>query len=248
MSIGRGDIVVHEARTGVPALIAFGHAGMVQDPLEFEHHELLKRIHRRGDRQFSRIYLNDPHGAGFDPGISKPPGSIEESVATLRVWLDELGPSEVITFGEGLGGHAVLVFGALLGALLGSLPSSHPRISSPTKPRFYHDLSAGSGSWPSSPNQRRRDSTMCPRFLKCTGFSGTATVLFGTRRRSDLADSVNLDVIHAQRLAVSPRVVLCPFPELGQGLLRAMIQGGDAERVLSSCSSTTTARRSRVLI
>ena len=73
-----------------------------------------------------------------------------------------------------------------------------------------------------------------PSLFERIGFSGTATVLFGTRCRSDLADSVSLDVIHAQRLALSPRVVLCPFPELGQGLLRAMIQGGDAERVLSS--------------
>jgi pimeloyl-ACP methyl ester carboxylesterase len=231
MISGREGCVAEVVRRGVPALLAFGQAGS-SEGAEFEHADLFERISRQREQPYSRLFLHDPSGAGFYRGVSWLRGTIEEVVAFLRSLIAELAPSEIITFGEGIGGHAALVYGALLSAtrIVAIEPPSHliaDELALYNDRRWERVLA----ELPEPATARRHD---VPALFDRTGYPGRAYVLFGTQRGNPHHDAVNHNVIHAQRLALSDRVTLCPFPEVGQGLLAALSRRGDAEQVLGS--------------
>ena len=53
--------------------------------------------------------------------------AIDEVLAALQAMIVRLAPSEIVTFGTGLGGHAALIFGVLLGArrIVAVEPAAH---------------------------------------------------------------------------------------------------------------------------
>src|SRR5262249_4513648 len=161
----------------------------------------------------SRLYLNDPFQEGLCRASTRLQRLIEQSTADLRAALHALAPSEVVTFGEGLGGHSALVFGALLHAarIIAIEPPSHliARELALSHDRRWDRLLTR------LPDPAIARSYDVPALFERVGYQGRALVLFGTRRTNDHHDAVNLNVIHAHRLALSPRVTLCPFPEFG---------------------------------
>jgi hypothetical protein len=227
----REESVVDTLRRGAPAVLAFGHAG-AGEGAEFEHAELFERIIQQRGQAFTRVFLHDPSGAGFYRGVSWLRGTIDEVVASLRSLIAELAPSEVITFGEGIGGHAALVYGALIGAtrIVAIEPPSHliaDELALHNDRRWERALA----ELPEPATARRHD---VPALFARTSYAGRAYVLFGTRRGNEHHDAVHHNVIHAHRLALSDRVTLCPYPWVCQGLLAALSGRGDAEQVLGS--------------
>ena len=214
---------------GVPAVLAFGRADGPGGA--FEHVELFERLARHRGRPFTRLFLPDPPGADSLLGGSWLLGATEEAVSSLRSWLVEREPSEVVTFGEGLGGHAALVFGAALGArrIVAVEPVSH--LDADELARHHDRRWERAVAALDDPSLARRSDVHA--LFDRLGYDGRAFVLFGTRRGNDHHDAVNQNVIHAHRLALSGRVTLRPFPEVWQGLLGELLRRGDAEDVLS---------------
>jgi hypothetical protein len=228
---GREGCFIDGVRRGVPALIAFGQVG-AGEWSEFEHADLFERITLQREQPFSRLYLHDPAGTGFYRGVSWLRGTIDEAIASLRSLFAELAPSEVITFGEGIGGHAALVYGALLGAtrIVAIEPPSHLIAD---ELALYNDRrwERALAELPEPATARRYD---VPALFARTSYAGRAYVLFGTRRGNEHPDAVHYNVIHAHRLALSDRVTLCPYPWVCQGVLAALSGRGDVEPVISS--------------
>jgi hypothetical protein len=231
MPSGREESVGNGIRRGVPVVLAFGQTG-AKERSGFEHADLIARIGRQREQPFSRIFLHDPSGTGFYRGVSWLRGAIDEVVAALRSLIKELAPSAIITFGEGLGGHAALVYGGLLGAsrIVAIEPPAH-LIADELASHNDHRWERALVELPEPEIARHYD---VPSLFKRIGYTGRAFILLGSRRGNDHHDAVSHNVIHAHRLALSDQVTLCPFPEVGQGLLSVLSECGEAEQVLGS--------------
>ncbi|WP_406698814.1 cupin-like domain-containing protein [Singulisphaera sp. Ch08] len=220
-----------EGRTarGGPLVIVFGQSQTPGEPLD--HANLFERIAQNRGRPFGHILLQDRGRAGFYRGATGLGDSIETTSSALQSMIVEFAPSEVITFGEGVGGHAALVFGVLLGAsrIVALEPPAHliaDELQRYHDRRWQHELN----ELPDLITARKYD---VPRLIEDRGFNGRAYILFGTQPGNDHYDAVHLNTIHAHRLALADQVTLCPFPDIQQGVLKGLVAHGDVTNVLS---------------
>ena len=172
-----------------------------------------------------RLDLWDRDGLGFYGGIEGLGGTIEEAAEALASLIDGLAPSRIIAVGRGVGGHAALVYGVMLGAsrIVAIEPYAH-LIGDVLEQ--YHDLRRPSEL------SRLPDPSVARRFevnslIDRRGYPGDVRVLLGTRRGNAHADAVHQNSIHAHWLGRSPRVTLHPFPESEPGLAGWLEGGGE---------------------
>lgn len=213
---------------GAPLLLLFGAPAASGESLA--HAGLFWTIARRRKPPCGLVFVHDRKRSGFYRGATGFGTSIDEVEATLRTMIERLEPSTIVTCGEGIGGHAALVFGILLGAsrIVALEPPSHLVADELAR---YHD-----GRWqhalaelPAPALARRFDVSS---LIAARGFRGRALILFGTRRGRD-GDHVHQNLIHAHRLARSDRVVLQPFPDVEHGVLDALVHRGEADAILT---------------
>jgi hypothetical protein len=225
----QGDRPEEGAARGVPLVIVFGKSREPGEP--YDHAPLFERLAEMSGRPFGVFLLQDRNRAGYFQGAVRLGDSIETTAAALRTMIEDFAPSQVITFGEGAGGHAALVFGVLLGAsrIVALEPPAHliaDELQRYNDRRWHHELD----ELPDPATARKYD--VIP-LIAAAGFHGRAFILFGTQRSNDYHDAVHLTTIHAHRLALVDQVTLCPFPDIRQGVLDGLTQHGDAESVLS---------------
>ncbi len=190
---------------GAPLVLAFGTAA---DPAV----GLPPIFDDPGAPEHGRIDLGDSRRSGYYRGVAGLGGSIAATADALKSIIDGLGPSRLITLGEGVGGHAALVFGILLRAdrIVAVQPAAH-LIAGVLEQ--YADR-----RWPGTlaemPDPAEAERFDAYALLGRHSFDGHAHILLGTRRTTDGADAVHQNAIHAQWLARSDRVRLHRFPEI----------------------------------
>ena len=213
---GRGDAVPNRHR-GTPLLITFG----LPEDLEFgptsegRNCDKVEIYHSSGRPYFSGV-----------PGFGR---TIDESVKSLRSTIDKRAPSELIICGTGLGGYAALVFGALLGAdrIVAVEPASH---LIQAELELYNDRRWQRES-ASVPDPSLASQYAATRLLEA--FAGEAFVLFGTGRHTPCGQAAHLNLIHAQWLARSGRVILVPLPQFRAGSCDELSRRGDLSQLLN---------------
>lgn len=214
---------------GAPLLLVFGRPAAPGESLE--HAGLYWQIARERDRPSGLVFLHDRERSGFYRGATWFGTTIDEVRQTLQAMVAELAPSELVTCGAGIGGHAALVFGILLGAarIVAFEPPGHliaDELALYNDRRWHLELA----ELPDPAEASRFDPSA---LIAETGFRGRIRVLLGTQRSNAYHDAVHQNVVHAHRLARSDRVVLYPFPEVEHGVLDWLVRRGDARDVLS---------------
>lgn len=214
------DFTVRHAHRGGPLVLAFDAAEPDQlwDGAE------------SAEWPYSVVLLNDPSGAGYYRGVRGLGASIAAASDALRPIVAGLEPTEVFTCGTGLGGHAALIFGVLLGAdrIVAFEPPAHLIADELAR---YNDR-----RWRSLmtelPSPELARSFEVPALMTRRQFAGHAFVLYGTGRGDEHNDAAHQNLIHAQWLARSERVSLAPFPEIRPGLWTALAERGHLGAVL----------------
>jgi hypothetical protein len=224
----RDGYVIHRICPGAPLLLVFGASVARSDA--FEDGKLWERIAPHCGRSCSLVLLNDEYDAGYYRGITGLGDSIGESADNLRSMIASFNASEVIACGVALGGHAALVFGALLAAsrVVALEPVAHliaNELDCYNDRRWRNILAALPAP---SPGQTFNALTVMTR---CR-FDGDAFVLFGTGRGDAGSQAAHLNLVHAQWLARSERVTLCPFTDVRQDLWGELERRGELEEVV----------------
>ena len=205
MANDRGGFRLDRAQAGSPLVIAFG----IDETL-------LDAAAEPSGLAVGRIFLYDRARDGFYGGVAGLGDTIEGAVSALRSIINELSPDRVITIGRGIGGHAALVYGVLLGA--GRIVAIEPFAHLVEEVlEAYNDR-----RWPRELD-RMPDPALARRFevtglIDREGYRGHAHILLGTRRIDDHEEAVHLSSIHAHWLARSSRVTLHPFTDAAPGL------------------------------
>jgi hypothetical protein len=220
--------IIQRICPGAPILLVFGAAAADGDP--FENGKLWERIAEHRGRSCSVVLLEDARNAGYYRGIAGLGDSIDETAESLRSMIASFNASEVITCGVALGGHAALVFGALLAAsrVVAVEPVAHliaDELERYNDRRWRNVLAALPGP---SPGQRFNAVDVMTR----CGFAGEAFVLCGTGRVNANDYAAHLNLIHAQWLASSDRVTLYPFSDIWQDLWVELERRGQLEEVM----------------
>ena len=212
-----------------PMLVGVRHAEPVNDDA-FEHRQLWDRIAGHRGRSCSLVILQDAKNAGYYRGITGLGESVDETAENLRSMIARFNASKVITCGAALGGHAALVFGAILAAtrVVAVEPVAHLVADELERynDRRWRDVLAALPE--PSPGQRFNALDVMTR---CQ-FGGDAFVLFGTGRGNADGQAAHLNLVHAQWLARSERVTLCPFADVWQDLWEELEKPGELEGIM----------------
>ncbi len=214
---------VRRAGRGAPLVLAFGTApepavGMppiAEGPDTPEH---------------GRVDLGDSRRSAYYRGVSGLGRTIEATAEALRSIIDGLEPSRLITLGEGVGGHAALVFGILLRAdrIVAVQPAAH--LIGPVLERYADRRWPGTlAEMPDLDEAERFDAFA---LMRRRSYEGHAHVLLGTRRTNDGVDAVHQNAIHAQWLGRSGQVRLHPFPEVADLTLAWLAAAAEARGML----------------
>jgi hypothetical protein len=192
---------------------------------------LIDRVASESGGPVIQICLRDRLCNGYYGGAQGLGETIEETVAALARTIADLAPGQVVTFGAGIGGHAALLYGCLLGAsrIVSIEPYAHLVEEILEK---YHDRrwSRELARLPDLTLARRFD---IPRLFEREKYSGQAHILLGTRPFQERGDSVHLNAIHAHWLGRSAQVCLHPFSEYDSPLLPTLNERDQAIRFLA---------------
>jgi hypothetical protein len=192
---------------------------------------LIDRAARESGGPVDRLFLRDRVGDGYYGGAEGLGDTIEGTVAALARLIDNLSPDRIVTIGPGIGGHAALIYGCLLGAsrIVSIEPYAHlveEILEKYHDKRWHRELS----QLPDPTLARRFE---IPRLFEREQYSGQAHILLGTRPLHEGGDAVHLNAIHAHWLGRSAQVFLHPFSEYNPALLPGLDGGDRAIRLLS---------------
>jgi hypothetical protein len=182
------------------------------------------------ERPSSVILLKDSTGAGYYGGVRGLGESIVEASEALWTIIVGLDPAEILTCGSGLGGHAALIFGVLLGAdrIVAFEPAAHLIADELAR---YNDR-RWQGLMTALPDPSLARKFDVPALMASRDFSGHAFVLFGTGRGNESNEDAHQNLIHAQWLARSECVSLAPLPEIKSGVWTSLAKRGYLDAVL----------------
>lgn len=100
---------------GRPLIISFSFA-FWDKPCDFDFVGRLNKIEGLYGKPFNKIFLRDRYSQWYQRGVYGLGDCIDEVAAALKIEIEAIRPSFIVTIGQSMGGYAALVFGALLGA------------------------------------------------------------------------------------------------------------------------------------
>ncbi|WP_406698815.1 hypothetical protein V5E97_08000 [Singulisphaera sp. Ch08] len=217
---------------GRPLLISFGFNDWNRVP-NFEFFGRTKRLEARFGIRFNRLLIRDVANAWYHRGVPGLGAHVDEVAATLRSLIRSIGPSEVITIGQSMGGYAAIMFGMLLATdrIVAFGPLSH---LNPSEAILYGDrrfLPVMEALQADPPKSAYLD---LPQLGEALHYQGELHVIFGTHPGRDDGVSGNLDAIHALRLARLPSVTLFPYPESDHPVVHWLIEHHQIDDLLAS--------------
>ena len=165
---------------------------------------------------------------------------MDASAPALRELVRRIAPSQTTTIGQSMGAYAAVMFGLLLDveriAAFGPLSFLDVR-----QARLYHEL-----RWLPVMESLAQDpppSGYPDLAALCRARATDKTQIhlaFGTRpdaanAGASASESVNLDAMHAQRLAAFGRCTLHPFPHSGHAVVQHLIDTKRINGLLAKC-------------
>ncbi|MHC5544551.1 hypothetical protein ACYOEI_40490, partial [Singulisphaera rosea] len=143
-----------------------------------------------------------------------------------------IGPSEVITIGQSMGGYAAVLFGMLLNAdrIVAFGPLSH---LDPAEAERYGDRRFLPVMQQLRDDPPKSGYSDLVELGKALDYRGDLHVLFGTHPGIDDGVSGNLDALHAFRLARLPHVTLHPYPQSVHAVIQWLIDNKQIDDLLA---------------
>jgi hypothetical protein len=218
------DVLVDRVVAGEILVISFGFVSWDARP-NFDFYGRLKKLEQTSGRHINKVLVRDSGNAWYHRKIAGLGGHPDETVATLRALIAEIAPSKVITIGQSMGAYAAVMYGLLLGAdsVIAFGPLSFLDVR---QALLYHErrwLAVMRDLAQNPPASGYYDLAGLPR-------GRTALhILFGTKPdQPNATESVNLDAMHAHRLAALGNCTLYPYPYSGHPVVQHLI---DTKRI-----------------
>jgi hypothetical protein len=221
------DVLVDRVVPGEILVIAFGFVSWDTRP-DFDFYGRLKKLEQNSGRHINKILVRDSGNAWYHRRIDGLGTHPDETAESLRALIREIRPSKVITIGQSMGAYAAVMYGLLLDVqqVLAFGPLS---FLDPQQALLYHDrrwLSVMRDLAANPPASGYYDLQALGRGK--TGALPDMHIIFGTKPDQDGKESVNLDAMHAQRLAAIDNCTLHPYPYSGHTVVQHLI---DTKRI-----------------
>jgi pimeloyl-ACP methyl ester carboxylesterase len=218
------DVLVDRVVHGEILVISFGFVSWETRP-NFDFYGRLKKLEQTSGRHINKVLVRDSGNAWYHRKIAGLGSHPDETAATLRALIAAIAPSQVITIGQSMGAYAAVMYGLLLDvdSVIAFGPLSFLDVQ---QALLYHErrwLAVMRDLARNPPASGYYDLAALPR-------GRTALhLIFGTKPDQDHAtESVNLDAMHAHRLAALGNCTLYPYPYSGHPVVQHLI---DTKRI-----------------
>ncbi|ATD60820.1 hypothetical protein CNX70_12080 [Janthinobacterium svalbardensis] len=233
------DVLVDRIVPGAPLVIAFGFVSWTSRPA-FDFYGRLRKLEQVSGQPLNKILVRDSGNAWYHRQIAGLGSHVDETAQALRELVRRIAPSQLTTLGQSMGAYAAVMFGLLLDAqqIVAFGPLSFLDVQ---QARLYHEL-----RWLPVMESLAQDPPLTGYYDLAALCRARATehtqlhLLFGTRpdaanSGTSASESVNLDAMHAQRLAAFGRCTLHPFPHSGHAVVQHLIDTKRINGLLASC-------------
>ncbi|APA69084.1 hypothetical protein [Janthinobacterium sp. 1_2014MBL_MicDiv] len=233
------DVLVDRIVPGAPLVIAFGFVSWTTRPA-FDFYGRLKKLEQASGQHLNKILVRDSGNAWYHRRIAGLGSHVDETAQALRDLVRSIAPSQVTTLGQSMGAYAAVMYGLLLEAqqIVAFGPLSFLDVE---QARLYHEL-----RWLSVMESLAQDPPRSGYYDLAALCRARATadtqlhLVFGTRpdvanAGASASESVNLDAMHAQRLAAFGNCTLHPFPHSGHAVVQHLIDTKRINGLLAQC-------------
>lgn len=238
------DVLVDRIVPGAPLVIAFGFVSWTTRPA-FDFYGRLRKLEQASGQPLNKILVRDSGNAWYHRRIAGLGNHVDETAQALRELVRRIAPGQVTTIGQSMGAYAAVMYGLLLDVqqIVAFGPLSFLDVQ---QARLYHEL-----RWLPVMESLAQDPPASGYYDLAALCRARATehtqlhLVFGTRpdaARPDVAnpganasESVNLDAMHAQRLAAFGRCTLHPFPQSGHAVVQHLIDTKRINGLLAKC-------------
>lgn len=233
------DVLVDRIVPGAPLVIAFGFVSWTSRPA-FDFFGRLRKLEQVSGQPLNKILVRDSGNAWYHRQIAGLGNHVDETAQALRELVRRIAPSQVTTLGQSMGAYAAVMYGLLLDAqqIVAFGPLSFLDVQ---QARLYHEL-----RWLPVMESLAQDPPLSGYYDLAALCRTRATddtqlhLVFGTRPDvanlgASASESVNLDAMHAQRLAAFGRCTLHPFPQSGHAVVQHLIDTQRINGLLASC-------------
>ncbi|WP_298408991.1 hypothetical protein [Janthinobacterium sp.] len=233
------DVLVDRIVPGAPLVIAFGFVSWTTRPA-FDFYGRLRKLEQVSGQPLNKILVRDSGNAWYHRQIAGLGNHVDETAQALRELVRRIAPSTITTLGQSMGAYAAVMYGLLLDAqqIVAFGPLSFLDVQ---QARLYHEL-----RWLPVMVSLAQDPPLSGYYDLAALCRARATddtqlhLVFGTRPDvanlgGSASESVNLDAMHAQRLAAFGRCTLHPFPQSGHAVVQHLIDTKRINGLLASC-------------
>ncbi|WP_426056318.1 hypothetical protein [Janthinobacterium sp. PSPC2-1] len=233
------DVLVDRIVPGAPLVIAFGFVSWTTRPA-FDFYGRLRKLEQVSGQPLNKILVRDSGNAWYHRQIAGLGNHVDETAQALRELVRRIAPSQVTTLGQSMGAYGAVMYGLLLDAqqIVAFGPLSFLDVQ---QARLYHEL-----RWLPVMVSLAQDPPLSGYYDLAALCRARATddtqlhLVFGTRpdvanAGASASESVNLDAMHAQRLAAFGRCTLHPFPQSGHAVVQHLIDTKRINGLLASC-------------
>jgi hypothetical protein len=226
------DVLVDRVVPGEILVLAFGFVSWDTRPA-FDFYGRLKKLEQLTGRHINKILVRDSGNAWYHRRIAGLGEHPDETAAALRDMVRRIAPSRIITIGQSMGAYAAIMFGALLEAhqVIAFGPLSFLDLE---QARLYHErrwLPVMRELALNPPPSGYYDlAALCQQRAAQTRLQ----IIFGTDPgHADASEAVNLDAMHAHRIAAAGNCVLSPFPHSGHAVVQHLIDTRSLDAMLA---------------
>ncbi|NJR16807.1 MAG: hypothetical protein HC785_14575 [Calothrix sp. CSU_2_0] len=200
-------------------IISFGFVAWEGVP-GFDFYGRTKKLEQLANRPINRILVRDFENAWYHRGVRGLGDSIDEVRDRIQQLITKIAPSRVVTIGQSMGGYAAILFGKLLDVdqvlAFGSLSFLNSQKAIEIADTRW--LSVMENLEANPPAQCYFD------LLELNSSNKTKIdIFYGQKPDPETPGNINLDDIHAQRLATLPNCTLYPDAESGHAIVKHLI-------------------------
>ncbi len=213
------DVLVDRVVPGEILVIAFGFVSWETRP-NFDFFGRLKKLEQNSGRHINKVLVRDSGNSWYHRKIDGLGDHPDQTAEALRALIVAIAPSKVITIGQSMGAYAAVMYGLLLKveSVIAFGPLSFLDVG---QALLYHErrwLAVMRDLAQNPPPSGYYDLAALPR-------GHTAMhLIFGTKPdQANATESVNLDAMHAHRLAALGNCTLYPYPYSGHPVVQHLI-------------------------
>ena len=213
------DVLIDRVVPGEILVIAFGFVSWEARP-DFDFYGRLRKLEQASGRHINKVLVRDSGNAWYHRKIAGLGGHPDETVESLRALIAAIAPSKVVTIGQSMGAYAAVMYGLLLDvdSVVAFGPLSFLDVQ---QALLYHErrwLPVMRDLARNPPASGHYDLAALPRGRT------TLHIVFGTRPdQPSGTESVNLDAMHAHRLALLGNCTLHPYPYSEHAVVQHLI-------------------------